>query len=115
MNSSLLSFVVIVAKDRSKPALSLIHLLTLPAGIVLDLILANLLHGEVVSVRICKVEAADGASWSHSKRLGELDSCLLSDLHEVPHGGLLSVIRLRGVARSWSDALVLDIDALGWS
>ena len=52
---SLLSIVVIVAEDGCKPALSFIHLLSLPTGIVLDLIFANLLHGEVVSVRVCKV------------------------------------------------------------
>ena len=113
--SSLLIFIVIVAKNWCEPALSLIHLLSLPTGIVLDLILADLLHGEVMSVRVCKVETADRAGWSHSKRLGELDSRLLSNLHEVPHSGLLSVIGLCWVARSWSDALVLNIDALGWS
>ena len=59
LNSSLLGIIVIVAKDGSKPALCLIHLLSLPTGIVLHLVLANLLHGEVVGVRICKVEATD--------------------------------------------------------
>ena len=113
--SSLLIFIVIVAKNGCEPALCFIHLLSLPTGIVLDLVLADLLHGEVMSVRVCKVETTDRASWCHSKRLSELDSRLLSNLHEIPHGGFLSVIGLCWVARSRSDALVLDIDALGWS
>ena len=92
--SSLLIFIVIVAKNGCEPALGLIHLLSLSAGIVLNLVLADLLHGEVMSVGVRKVETTDRASWSHGKRLSKLDSRLLSNLHEVPHGGLLSVIGL---------------------
>ena len=113
--NSLLGIIVIVAKNGCKPALGLCHLLSFSTSIVLHLIAANLLHSEVVGVRVCKVEATDRASRSHSKRLSKLNTRLLLNLHELPHRGLLSVVGLSWVARSWSDALVLNINALSWS
>jgi hypothetical protein len=48
----------------------------------------------------------------HGERFGELDAGLFLDLHHVPHGGLLGVIRLRRITWSWSDTLVLDVETL---
>mmetsp|Transcript_5095 Transcript_5095/g.8685 ORF Transcript_5095/g.8685 Transcript_5095/m.8685 type:complete len:342 (-) Transcript_5095:1343-2368(-) len=48
----------------------------------------------------------------HSERLSQLNASLLKDVHQLPHGLLLGVIRLTGVARSWSDSTVFDLDAL---
>ena len=49
----------------------------------------------------------------HGQALSEFNSSLLLDLHERPHSKLLSVVRLSRVARSRSDALILDVEALG--
>ena len=107
-------FIRVVAEDWCEPLLSLIELLSLATGIVLHLVTADLLHGEVVCIRVSKVEATDRAGWVHGERLGQLDTCLLFDLHQIPHSSLLCVIWLRWVARSGSDALVLHVEALSW-
>ena len=47
-----------VAQDSAQPLLYLSRGLALSAGVVLNLILANLLHCEVVGIRICEIKAA---------------------------------------------------------
>ena len=61
---------------------------------------------------VSEIKTANRRGWVHSEGFGELDAGLLLDLHHVPHGGLLGVIRLRRIARSWSDTLVLDVETL---
>jgi hypothetical protein len=56
-------------------------LLLTPACVVLNLVFANFLNCEVVSVWVSEVESADRAGRVHRKRLGQLDASLLLNIH----------------------------------
>ena len=56
-----------------------------------------------------KVEAGHTGSWQHGKALRKLDASFLLDLQQPPHGLLLRVIGLHGVAGGGADAGVLDL------
>jgi hypothetical protein len=69
------------------------------------LLMRDLAHGKVLRATAPKVQATHRRCWQHGKGLCELDACLGMDVHEVPHGGLLSVVGLGRVAWGWTDAL----------
>ena len=58
---------------------------------------------------MCKVEAGHTGSGQHGQALRQLDASLLLDLQQPPHGLLLRVIGLHGVAGGGADAGVLDL------
>ena len=66
-------------------------------------------HGEVVRLGVGEVQSGDTGGGQHGQALGELYPSLLLHLHQPPHGDLLGVVRLDGVAGSWSDARVFDL------
>jgi hypothetical protein len=74
-----------------------------------NLVLGDLADGKVRGLLVAKVETRDGSSWHHGKRLGEGDAGIGLDVHQVPHGDLLSVVWLAGVTWSWADTVVLEL------
>ena len=78
-------------------------------GIISYLVSLYFTHGEVVRLGVGKVQAGDAGGGQHGQALGELYPSLLLDLHQPPHGELLGVVWLDGVAGCWSDARVLDL------
>ena len=66
-------------------------------------------HGEVVRLGVGEVQSGDAGGRQHRQALGQLYPGLLLHLHQPPHGELLGVVRLDGVAGSWSDARVFDL------
>lgn len=59
-------------------------------------------------MRIGEVKARNGRGRMHSKRLCQLNTSLLFDLHQIPHGRLLGVIRLSRISSCWSNTLIFN-------
>ena len=60
---SLSLLVRVVAENGGEPALRLSHILLLATRVVLHLIAADFLHGEIVRVRVREVKTAHRAGW----------------------------------------------------
>mmetsp|Transcript_23177 Transcript_23177/g.58437 ORF Transcript_23177/g.58437 Transcript_23177/m.58437 type:complete len:525 (-) Transcript_23177:2389-3963(-) len=105
----------LVVEHGRQPALSLLdgHALALRVGV--DLILGDLADRKVLRALAAKVQATDSSGREHGHGLRQRHADLLLNLHQVPHGLLLSVVRLRRVARRRTDALVLDLQQVIWA
>mmetsp|Transcript_122572 Transcript_122572/g.280950 ORF Transcript_122572/g.280950 Transcript_122572/m.280950 type:complete len:404 (-) Transcript_122572:565-1776(-) len=101
--------VAVVVEDGGEPLLHLGHVHALACCVLLHLIPADLPHSKVLGVGVGEDEGGDGGGGHHGERLGEPDARELLHLEQVPHGALLSVVRLAGVPRRGADALVADL------
>mmetsp|Transcript_30482 Transcript_30482/g.79140 ORF Transcript_30482/g.79140 Transcript_30482/m.79140 type:complete len:974 (-) Transcript_30482:1460-4381(-) len=100
----------VIAQVGAHPLLRLLELLALAAGILGDLVLADLTHLEVRRALVGEDERRDRGRGQHRERVGQRDVRLLVRLEQLPHEGLLRVVGLRRVARRGADALVLGLE-----
>ena len=70
-----------------------------------DLVAADLADGEIGRLWMCKVQGTDRGTRPHCKRLSQFHPGAGLNVHQLPHGGLLSVVRLARIAGRWSNAL----------
>src|ERR1051326_59232 len=96
-----------IGKIRCQPSLRLRDAHSLPAGIILHLISANLSHTEVDRFWMGEVPSADRGGRPHGVALGKLDAGAASDVEHLEQTPLLGVIGTSGISRSGTDPAVL--------
>ena len=74
------------------------------------LIFLNLANSKVTGLGVGKVEPRDRGGRSHRQRFGQSDSGFRLDIHGLPHGPFLSVVRLGGISRCRADSVVLNLE-----
>mmetsp|Transcript_75547 Transcript_75547/g.180497 ORF Transcript_75547/g.180497 Transcript_75547/m.180497 type:complete len:260 (+) Transcript_75547:65-844(+) len=109
------SSLLVAQHGASEPPLGVLDASLAASGCVgLDLVLIHLAHREVLGLRVGKDQRGHRGARHHHVALGELQLVVRQPVHvqQVPHGLLLPVVRLGGVARRRADALVLHLQHL---
>ena len=98
-----------VAQNRRKPLLHHGDVTLLPFSVRCDLVLGDLTNGEVLCLGVGKNKSGDGRCRPHRLAVRQLRSNFALDIEELPHRGLLGVVRLGRVPWRWANALVFDL------
>src|ERR1700694_2236497 len=100
-----------VAQDWAEPAFCFCDRHVLAAGVVLDLVAADLPDHEVARLRVGEVEAGHGGGRRHGSGLGEVHADR-TRAEQIEQLVLLRVVRARRIAEGRADAAVLLADQL---
>ena len=76
------------------------------------LISLNFPYGKIVALLVRKVQSRHGGRRHHGQGLGQRDASLFLHLHQLPHGLLLRVVRLRRVPGGGPNAGVFDAEEI---
>src|SRR4051795_3184799 len=102
----------IVVEIRTEPPLDFGYTHIFSLAVVEHLIAFQLPQNEIAGLGMREIHSTDAGARPHSEGFRNLHPCFGFDIKKPPDRALFRVVRALGIARGWSDSLILLVNQI---